>query len=349
MSTNSLGKLNAGLGELTLVNCNEMDGVKKKKGQKPGPRPLFESMIQPQWDAVVKPFQNNSNHVFSSVDKSLLFVMPNVAKEDCPICFLVLPELHRCQYQACCGVILCLGCMKGVIDDQDEKNKANGSKLTDKLPLCPFCRESVGISIEENVSRVESRVDANPGDHHALSILGLWYLTGQGDILAQNVKRGMEMLLSAAELGSADAYFSLGNAYNPLLDVYPGVEKNLMTSVHYYEWGAIAGHVQSRYNLGVLNMKFFFDHSITMKHFHIAASQGSDEALKVVKIGYMIGDVTKDEFESSLRANHESKTSVKSNQRMEADLRRVETGEFTMGEQLDNVVQCMGGWCFLSM
>jgi len=341
-----------GLGKLTLENSSgKKSSTKKNAGRNSTSSPLFESMIRPQWDMAVKPFLSISSP--DTKPKLSLFAQPG-PREDCPVCYLTLPESNGCQYQACCGKVLCLGCIKGVIDEQIKKNrtkKKKGSK-SNKLPSCPFCRKPVVASMKENVSRLKRRAYNNPDDYEALSILGYWYSEGQGEIIPQNVTHGIKLLLLAAQLGSADVYASLGDAYNPMLvenGMYPGIERNILTSIDYYERAAIGGDMIARFNLGVLNMKFFFDPRITMKHFQIAASQGHDEALEAVKSGYMTGDVTKDEFEAALRANYDSKTAVKSIQRMNADLRKIEAGEFEMGEQLDDAVRNMGGWCFLSM
>jgi hypothetical protein len=313
--------LSTDLRELTTRVKKKKRVKKKTKGirDRSSPTPLFESMIQPQWDVVAKPFQNTHDHL-PSVDKSLLFVVPD-CKDDCPVCLLVLPDFDHCHYFACCGKVICLGCLKGVLDEQNERNKAEKNK-SNKLPLCPFCRVPIETSRKERVSRLHNRVYAKQDDSNALAVLGFWYSEGKRKIVPQDIKHGIELLMRAIKLGSADACVSLGDAYNPLLvesGMYPGVERNLFQSIHYYEMAAMRGHMKSRFHLGVLNTRFFFDISITFKHFQIAACQGLDEALKAVQIGYMMGAVTKDEFEATLRANYESNKAVNSIQRKEAE------------------------------
>jgi hypothetical protein len=59
-----------------------------------------------------------------------LFRQPPKA-EDCPICFLLLPEaLGGKMYMSCCGKILCSGCVFA-----DFKQNQRG--------ICPFCRAEV--------------------------------------------------------------------------------------------------------------------------------------------------------------------------------------------------------------
>lgn len=282
-------------------------------------RPLFESMIQPQWHVNAKPFQMRTHGHLPSVDKSLLFVVPD-CKDDCPVCLLVLPNFDQCHYFACCGKVICLGCLKGLLNEHNERNKEKKNK-SNKLPLCPFCRVPIETSRKERASRMHDRVYAKQDDSNALAILGFWYSEGKHNIVPQDTNHGISLLMRAIKLGSADACASLGDAYNPLLvesGLYPGVERNLFQSIHYYQIAAMKGHVKSRFQLAILNTRFFFDISITFKHFQIAASQGLDEALNCVQIGYMMGNVTKDEFEDTLRANYKSKQAVNSIQRKEA-------------------------------
>ena len=60
-------------------------------------------------------------------------------EEDCPICFLRLPILFPAQvYMACCGKVICCGCMWGV-------QKGDRSRSF----LCPFCRVPIPTSDAE--------------------------------------------------------------------------------------------------------------------------------------------------------------------------------------------------------
>ena len=52
-----------------------------------------------------------------------------------------------------------------------------------------------------------------------------------------------------------------------------------------------------------------------MRHFMIAARFGDNDALKMVKKGYMEGDVTKEDFEKTLRQHKASQDETKSDQR----------------------------------
>ena len=54
-------------------------------------------------------------------------------KEDCPICFLLLPTLTLGRrYQACCGKVICNGCSYAPVYDN------HGNVVAENK--CPFCR-----------------------------------------------------------------------------------------------------------------------------------------------------------------------------------------------------------------
>ena len=55
----------------------------------------------------------------------------------------------------------------------------------------------------------------------------------------------------------------------------------------------------------------------------IAARCGHDKSLKIVKIGYMKGNITKDDFEKALREHKASQDETRSDQR---DRARAEMG-----------------------
>jgi len=74
-------------------------------------------------------------------------------KEECPICMQPVP-FHpsicniNYSYQACCGKVICSGCMATAA-----KEMAQGRMK----PCCPFCRLSVQCSEEEFMKRVKRR------------------------------------------------------------------------------------------------------------------------------------------------------------------------------------------------
>ena len=89
-----------------------------------------------------------------------LFKQP-LPREDCPICFLLLPLVDSgSKYKACCGKLICSGCIHAV------RLRDNG------VGLCPFCRTPAPDS-EEMIERFKKRVEL--GDAHAMCNLGCAY------------------------------------------------------------------------------------------------------------------------------------------------------------------------------
>ena len=86
-------------------------------------------------------------------------------KDDCPICFLRLPSLNTAStYFACCGKLICCGCMYAPVYD------SQGNKVAEKK--CLFCRTPES-SPKENIKRLEKRVEAD--DAEAIAKLGCFY------------------------------------------------------------------------------------------------------------------------------------------------------------------------------
>ena len=71
----------------------------------------------------------------------------------------------------------------------------------------------------------------------------------------------------------------------------------------------MGGHVHARYNLG---------YTEAQKHVMISAGTVHDESLDKVKLGFRNGIVTKDEYEGTLRAYHNSQLEMKSDMRDKA-------------------------------
>ena len=112
-----------------------------------------------------------------------------------PICFLALPLENAQQtiYHECCGKVICLGC----------EVASKGAGLEEK---CPFCRAPFLRSSEENIIRLQKRVDAN--DPEGMIMLGAYYQTGSCG-LKQDEKKSSDLLMRAADLGLCTAHFSL--------------------------------------------------------------------------------------------------------------------------------------------
>jgi hypothetical protein len=150
------------------------------------------------------------------------------AKEDCPICFLPMPtkmiscvslppatissipiadyveaneELAKTDmevYYPCCGKSICVGCVYSF------HKSGNDDK-------CPFCNaDQMGRTDEEAVEELMKRTAAND----ATSMCGLAYHYYHGKLgLQQDLAKGVDLYIRAAELGYSKAHYNLGIEY----------------------------------------------------------------------------------------------------------------------------------------
>ena len=227
-----------------------------------------------------------------------LFKQPPLP-EDCPICFLRMPSLHSGRrYQACCGKIICSGCIFAV------------DTMTSGDFLCPFCRAPAPSSEEEMMEREKKRVEV--GDPKAIFNQGVDYYFGdRGFPLDRN--KALELWHRAGELGNAESYHNIGNTYW----YGNGVARDEKKAIHYWELAAIGGYEKSRCNLG-LHESNRGNMDRALKHFMIAVEFGNNESLKKIKQMYTNGHATKDDYAKALRAHQAYQDEIKSDQRDKA-------------------------------
>jgi len=109
-------------------------------------------------------------------------------REECPICFLLLPLDNNSQtFKSCCGKVICNGCIHAM-----DLSEGGGD-------LCPFCRLTWPSSPEEGSKRIKKHIDAGSGD--AYYFLGCQYALGIHDI-PQDIIKATELWLKAGELGA---------------------------------------------------------------------------------------------------------------------------------------------------
>ena len=183
-------------------------------------------------------------------------------------------------------------------------------KMKEEDHLCPFCREPPYCSDKEVIEQYKKLMEK--GNAYAFNMLGLCYAAGS-DGMPQDEAKANELCLKAGELGCADGYANLGISYN----IGRGVELDKMKAKHFYELAAMSGNVSVRYNLGCKEGKAG-NHQRAFNHFMLSARAGYSKCLENVKTGFMAGIVTKDEYESTLRACHESQMEMKSEARDKA-------------------------------
>ena len=225
-------------------------------------------------------------------------------EDDCPICMIRLPMLETGRtYMACCGKIICNGCMYAV-----------QSRITkEEHDVCPFCRSRPPTSDEEMIKRYKKRMVLD--DAAAIYNMGNYYSEGQCG-LSQNKDKAFELWHRAGELGSIGSAL----AYQNLSCVYGfgrGVDADEKKAKHYRESAAMLGSIHARHNLGIIESRAGkMDRAL--RHLMIAVKDGGLESLKIIKHFYSLGYAEKDDYAKALRSYQSYLDEIKSDQRDEA-------------------------------
>ena len=222
-----------------------------------------------------------------------LFKQPPLLFGDCPICFLLLPNLMSGKkYQSCCGKWICSGCIHAM----DE--------------ICPFCRTPTPNTNDEVIKRARKRLDV--GDAEAIHIFGSYYSRGICG-LPQDRTKALELYHRAAELGYAPAYHNIGWSYQNGC----GVERDMKKAVRYWEQAAMGGHTAARHNLGAFeNNTGNVDRAL--RHYMISVDGGCHLSSREIHKLYKVGHVTKEEYTKALRSYQKYLVEIRSAQRDEA-------------------------------
>jgi hypothetical protein len=242
------------------------------------------------------------------------------AKEDCPICFLPMPQKLICcislppatitsvpindfafaneelakmateEYYTCCGKSICGGCVYSF------GKTGNDGK-------CPFCNTDQYKTDEECIQELMKRVEVN--DAGATEILGTSHYRGRGGLL-QDQNKAMELWTQAAKLGSSQAHFHLGSTYEDGGDI--------KKAKYHYEVAAMAGDESARYNLGIMEGKSG-NMERSIKHLTIAASGGHHISMTLLRSLFEQGFVSRESIDSTLTTYNQSCAEMRSEAR----------------------------------
>jgi galactokinase/mevalonate kinase-like predicted kinase/tetratricopeptide (TPR) repeat protein len=228
-----------------------------------------------------------------------LFMQPACSHMgECPICCLPLSiDLKKSLLTACCCKYICKGC------DYANWRRETEAGLEHR---CPYCRIPRKTSQEEVDKRVMERIKKK--DPVAMTEMGKRHLRGG------EYEKALQYYIKAAELGDADAHACLGMLYYD----GDGVEKDEKKAVYHWERAAIGGHPQARHNLAVQE-KTNGRLERTAKHFIIAANLGNDGSLKCIKVLFLRGVVSKEEYTAALRGYQAAVDATKSAEREKAE------------------------------
>ena len=225
-----------------------------------------------------------------------------VEPEECPICLLPMPIRRKnTTFEPCCGKRICNGCSYAM-------------EMSEGKDLCAFCRTPKLCSDEEMINRTKKLID----NGNALAFYFMAGLHAQGLYgMPQDRRKANEFNLKAGELGCADGYHNLGIAYYG----GRGVEVDKKKAKHYFELAAMNGNVNARHNLSYIE-EDAGNNERACRHMLLAARAGHEKALEEVTDVYRneVGLVAKEEYASTLRAYHERRKEMKSDERDKASI-----------------------------
>ena len=216
----------------------------------------------------------------------------------CPICTLPIPFLldEHAGFNACCMERICDGCYVAA--------KKRG------MHDCPFCRTQSPKNDDETLAMIQARVLKK--DPEAINSLGAKYFQGANG-LNKDARRAVELWIEAAELGSIEALFNLGLAY----DSGEGVGQDKAKAADFYKNAAMQGCAGARHNLGCREArKGNFGRAV--RHYLISAKMGLKGSLEAIKDVFMAGLTTKEQYAEALRGYQDAVEETKSHERDEA-------------------------------
>ena len=216
----------------------------------------------------------------------------------CPICTLPIPLQmgHHSVFSTCCLKRICKGCniaaqKRGMLD-------------------CAFCRTPIPDNDADKLALVQARVAKK--DPVAINHLGEDYCFGELG-LRKDMRKAVELWTEAAELGSIEALFNLGNAYYH----GDGVPEDKEKGVQFWTKAAMQGHVECRYNLGCFEWGEG-SHDRAVRHLLISAKMGNETSVEAMKKVFTVGNATKEEYAEALRGYKDAVEEMKSHDRDEA-------------------------------
>ncbi|EJK43681.1 hypothetical protein THAOC_37850 [Thalassiosira oceanica] len=216
----------------------------------------------------------------------------------CPICTLPIPlPMHEHSgFNTCCMKRICKGCdlatqKRGMFD-------------------CPFCRTPIPTNDADDLTMIQARVAKK--DPVAINFLGKKYFFGDLG-LRKDIQKAVELWTEAAELGSIQALFDLGDSY----DEGDGVDQDKAKAAEFWTKAAMQGHVSGRYNLGCIEFEKG-NYGRSGKHLLISAKLGHKNSLEIIKNMFMRGQANKTQYAEALRGYQDAVEEMKSHDRDEA-------------------------------
>ncbi|EJK52436.1 hypothetical protein THAOC_28284 [Thalassiosira oceanica] len=224
----------------------------------------------------------------------------------CPICTLPipLPMREHSVFMECCMKRICNGCAM--------------ASFKRGMSDCAFCRTTTADNEADTLAMIQTRVAKK--DPVAINNLGNSYFRG-GLGLQKDMRGAVELYTEAAELGSIEALYNLGNAY----DLGKGVQQDMAKAVEFWTKAAMEGHAGSRHNLGCIEAERG-NYNRAVIHWLISAKMGAKDSVENIKRAFMEGVGTKEQYAEALKGYQDAVEEMKSHDRDEASALRRSRG-----------------------
>ena len=138
-----------------------------------------------------------------------------------------------------------------------------------------------------------------------------YYFGGYG--LETDLPRAIDLWKEAAELGSNEARYNIGNQFVK----GEGVPKDKTKALRYWADAACQGHAPSRHYLGFLEGEKG-NYECAVRHFLISANMGEKVYLDTIKNMFVKGMAWKEHYAEALKGYQEAVEEMKSPERDEA-------------------------------
>ena len=132
--------------------------------------------------------------------------------------------------------------------------------------------------------------------------------------------KALELWRKAGDLGSTEAYLNIGNKYchGNIVEMKTNtVEMNMMRAKYYWELASMGGDSQARHYLGAFE-ECIGNMERALKHFMIAVGDGYNDSLENIKVLFMKGHATKEDYAQALRAHQAYMDEIRSDPRDKA-------------------------------
>ena len=218
----------------------------------------------------------------------------------CPICALPIPlpmDDHSIS-TACCMKRICKGCYLAA----QKRGMHN----------CPFCRTPYPKNDADQLAMLQTRVAKK--DPVAIKLLGQKYYHGSLG-LGKDMRRAVDLWTEAAKLGSIEALYNLGLAY----DHGNGVQQDGAKAAEFFKRAAMQGHVEARHNLGCYEEEKG-NRDRAVRHYLISAKMGENYSVGNIKMMIVDGLATKEQYAEALKGYQDAVEETKSHDRDEAKM-----------------------------